>query len=187
MFSFLFCLVESIYSIISGAGKIMLITHAHSVDRIQCLGSYVTENMLSSKEVKTRIIDERKCLTAKENRFVGYWTKIKKRLAKVYVGSVAMYGAETWTVREEDERRVTAPEVWVTRKMVGMNGVDTKFEKWGCVKENRSKKSDFRNYPKKKGPGLDITLEKAVWWRGNRNGRIDRQKESEGERISCSR
>ena len=42
---------------------------------------------------------------------------LKKRLVKSLIWSVALYGAETWTLRKEDERRLEAFEMWVWRRM----------------------------------------------------------------------
>ena len=38
---------------------------------------------------------------------------LRKRLVKCYVWSVALYGAETWTLRKEDEKKLEAFEMWV--------------------------------------------------------------------------
>lgn len=42
---------------------------------------------------------------------------LRKRPVKCYVWSVATYGAETWTLRREDQRRVEALEIWIWKKM----------------------------------------------------------------------
>ena len=44
---------------------------------------------------------------------------LKKRLVKSLIWSVALYGAETWTLRKEDERRLEAFEMWVWRRRNG--------------------------------------------------------------------
>ena len=42
---------------------------------------------------------------------------MKKRIIKSMVWSVALYGAETWTIRKEDIRKIEAFEMWIWRKM----------------------------------------------------------------------
>ena len=42
---------------------------------------------------------------------------VKKKIVKTIVWSVALYGAETWTLRKEDERRLNALEMWLWRRM----------------------------------------------------------------------
>ena len=42
---------------------------------------------------------------------------LKKRLVKSLIWSVALYGAETWTLKKEDERRLESFEMWVWRRM----------------------------------------------------------------------
>src|SRR6218665_3551079 len=42
---------------------------------------------------------------------------IKKRMVKSLVWSVTLYGAETWTMRKEDVKRIEAFEMWIWRRM----------------------------------------------------------------------
>ena len=42
---------------------------------------------------------------------------VKKKIVKTVVWSVALYGAETWTLRQEDVRRLDALEMWLWRRM----------------------------------------------------------------------
>ena len=46
--------------------------------------------------------------------------KVKKKIVKTIIWSVALYGAETWTMRTEEKKRVEAFEMWVWRKMEGV-------------------------------------------------------------------
>ncbi|KAJ4452251.1 hypothetical protein ANN_03769 [Periplaneta americana] len=43
--------------------------------------------------------------------------ELKKRLKKCFVWSVALYGAETWTLRRSEEERIEAFEMWIWRRM----------------------------------------------------------------------
>ena len=46
---------------------------------------------------------------------------VKKKMAKAVVGSVAFYGAETWTLLKEDVRKLEAFEMWIWRRMEGIS------------------------------------------------------------------
>ncbi|KAJ4436735.1 hypothetical protein ANN_16867 [Periplaneta americana] len=43
--------------------------------------------------------------------------ELKKRLVKCFVWNVALYGAETWTLRRSEEKRIEAFEMWIWRRM----------------------------------------------------------------------
>jgi hypothetical protein len=41
---------------------------------------------------------------------------LRKRLVKCYVWSIALYGAETWTLRAVDQKHLVSFEIWCWRK-----------------------------------------------------------------------
>jgi hypothetical protein len=43
--------------------------------------------------------------------------ELRKKLVKCYVWSIALYGAETWTLRVMDQKHVESFEMWCWRKM----------------------------------------------------------------------
>ena len=43
-------------------------------------------------------------------------TKIKKSIIKTFVWSTAMYACETWTLKENDKKRIEAFEMWIWRR-----------------------------------------------------------------------
>jgi hypothetical protein len=43
--------------------------------------------------------------------------EMRKKLVKCYIWSVALYGAETWTLRGVDEKRLESFEMWWWRRM----------------------------------------------------------------------
>ena len=43
--------------------------------------------------------------------------EVKKKVIKTIVWSVALYGAETWILIQEDRRRLDALEMWLWRRM----------------------------------------------------------------------
>jgi hypothetical protein len=42
--------------------------------------------------------------------------KLRKKLVKCYIWSIALYGAETWTIRA-DQKHLESFEVWCWRRM----------------------------------------------------------------------
>lgn len=92
------------------------------VKEYKYLGSIITEDMRCSKEIKVRMAMAREGFKRKRGLLCGPMNKkLRKRLAKCYIWSVALYGAETWTLRKEDERRIEALEMWIWRKMEGVS------------------------------------------------------------------
>jgi len=43
--------------------------------------------------------------------------ELRKKLAKCYVWSIALYGAETWTFRAVDQKHLESFEMWCWRRM----------------------------------------------------------------------
>ena len=88
------------------------------VHQFKYLGSMITEDGRSEKEVRRRIalakdafMEHRMLLTKSLNQ------TLKKRLAKPLVWSVLLYGSEAWTLKKDDIRRLDSFEMWVWRRM----------------------------------------------------------------------
>lgn len=95
------------------------------VSSFKYLGSIITEDMRCHKEVKTRIAIAKEAFNKKRRLLCGSMDrKLRKRMAKCFIWSVALYGAETWTLRKEDERRLEAFEMWTWRRMEGIKWED---------------------------------------------------------------
>jgi hypothetical protein len=43
--------------------------------------------------------------------------ELRKKLVKCYVWSIALYGAETWTLRTVDQKHLESSEMWCWRRM----------------------------------------------------------------------
>ena len=43
--------------------------------------------------------------------------ELRKKLVKCYVWSIALYGAETWTLRAVDQKHLGSFEMWCWRRM----------------------------------------------------------------------
>jgi len=51
---------------------------------------------------------------------------LKKRIVKTLMQSVALYGAETWTLRKYKRKRLDAMEMWKFRRMETIAWTDRK-------------------------------------------------------------
>jgi hypothetical protein len=43
--------------------------------------------------------------------------ELRKKLVKCYIWNIALYGAETWTVRAVDQKHLESFEMWCWRRM----------------------------------------------------------------------
>jgi len=46
---------------------------------------------------------------------------IRKKLVKCYIQSIAVYGAETWTLQKLDQKYLDSSEMWCWRRMERIN------------------------------------------------------------------
>ena len=49
---------------------------------------------------------------------------LRKKLVKCYIWSMALYGAETWTLRVADQKHLGSFEMWCWRKMEKISWAD---------------------------------------------------------------
>ena len=65
-----------------------------------------------------RIAMAKEAFNRKRSIFRGPLEKeLSKRLVKCFVWSVVLYGAETWTLRQNEQKRSEAFEIWILRRM----------------------------------------------------------------------
>jgi hypothetical protein len=50
--------------------------------------------------------------------------ELKKNLVKCYIWSIALYGAETWTLRAVDHKHLESLEIWCWRRMEKIGWTD---------------------------------------------------------------
>jgi len=50
--------------------------------------------------------------------------ELRKKLVKCYVWSIALYGAETWTLRAMDQKHLESFEMWFWRRMEKISWTD---------------------------------------------------------------
>jgi hypothetical protein len=49
---------------------------------------------------------------------------VRKKLVRCYVWSIALYGAETWTLRATDQKQLQSFEMWCWRRMEKISWTD---------------------------------------------------------------
>ena len=82
------------------------------------MGYNINSNMNCCQEVKLRIAMAKEAFNRKRSIFCGPLEKeLRKRLLKCFEWSVALYGAETWTLRWNEQKQLEAFEMWIWRRM----------------------------------------------------------------------
>ena len=83
------------------------------------LGALLKEDGRSEKERKRRINIAKRTFQQKSKLLtshdLSYATKI--RLVKCYIWATFLYGCETWTLPESKEKKITAFEMWIYRRI----------------------------------------------------------------------
>ena len=77
----------------------------------------LTDDGTCTCEIKSRIAMAKAAFN-KKNLFTNKLDlNLRKKLVKCYVWSMALYGAETWTLRATDQKRLESFETWCWRRM----------------------------------------------------------------------
>ena len=86
----------------------------------------LTEDGRCTCEIKSRIAMAKAAFNKKKNLF--FTSKLdlnlRKRLVRCYVWSIALYVAETWTLRATDQKHLESFEMWCWRRMEKISWTD---------------------------------------------------------------
>ena len=98
------------------------------VTKFVFLGALITEDALCEKEVRRRIAMGKSAMggltSIWKDRGVTLETKVK--LVKVLVFPIVLYGAETWTMRKHERRKIDAFELWCWRRVLTVSWMERK-------------------------------------------------------------
>jgi ribosomal protein RSM22 (predicted rRNA methylase) len=84
-----------------------------NVEYFKYLGSILPNDGRCSCEIKCRIAMAKATLKKKRTLFTSTLDlEFRKKLAKCYISSIALYGAETWTLRAVDQKHLECFEMW---------------------------------------------------------------------------
>lgn len=90
------------------------------------LGSKMTNDGRCKKDIISRINQAKRAFNAKKSLLTsnGIDMKIRKRLVKGFIWSVALYACETWTIGTEERRKLESFEMWCYRRIMRIKWVD---------------------------------------------------------------
>jgi hypothetical protein len=84
-----------------------------NVDYFKYLGSLLTNDGRSTCEIKSRIAMAKAAFNKKVALFTSKMDlELRKKLVKCYIWSIALYGAETWTLQAVVQKRLESFEMW---------------------------------------------------------------------------
>jgi len=88
------------------------------VECFKYLGSILTNDGRCTCEIKSRNAMAKAAFIKKKTLFTCKLDlNLKKKLVKCYFWSMALYGAETWTLRAADQKYLEGFEMWFWRRM----------------------------------------------------------------------
>jgi hypothetical protein len=74
------------------------------VEYFNFLGSMITSDARCTREIKSTIAMAKAAFNKKKTLFTSkLYLNLRKKLVKCYIWSIALYGAETWTLRKVDQ------------------------------------------------------------------------------------
>jgi len=96
-----------------------------NVESFKYLGSILTNDGRCTCEIKCRIAMAKAAFNKKRTLFTGILDlELRKKLVKCYIWSIALYGAETWTLRVVDQKHLESIEMWCWRRMEKISWTD---------------------------------------------------------------
>src|SRR6267154_3862894 len=98
-----------------GGGVFNITVDGQRIEQVRCfkyLGSIMTENGRSDVDVKSRIAMAKDAFNQRKELLTeGLSRTQKKRMVKVLMLPVVLYGCETWTLLQDETNRLQALEV----------------------------------------------------------------------------
>ena len=89
-----------------------------NVEWFKYLGSMLTNDGRCTREIKSRIAMAKAAFSKKRTLFTSKLDlNLRKKLIKCYIWSMALYGAETWTLRAADQKYLESFEMCCWRTM----------------------------------------------------------------------
>jgi len=100
-------------------------TQLENVESFKYLCSMLTNEGRCTCEIKYRIAMAKAAFSKKRALFTSTvdW-ELRKNLVKCYIWSIALYGAETWTIRAVDQKQLESFEMWCWRRMEKISRTD---------------------------------------------------------------
>ena len=98
------------------------------VTKFVFLGALITEDGLCEKEVRRGIAMGKVAVGGLTSIWKerGVTLKTKVKLVNVFVFPIVLYGAETWTMRKHERRKIDAFELWCWRRVLRVSWMEIK-------------------------------------------------------------
>jgi hypothetical protein len=94
------------------------------MERFNYLGSQITNDARCTREIKSRVAMVKAAFNKKTLFTSRLALNLRKKLAKCYIWIIALYGAETWTLRKVDQKYLESFEMWCWRRMEKISWTD---------------------------------------------------------------
>ena len=98
------------------------------LENVECfkyLRSILTNDGRCTCEVKSRIAMAKAAFNKKKNIYTSILDfNLRKKLVECYIWSMALYGAETWTLRAAEQKHLENFEMWCWRRMEKISWTD---------------------------------------------------------------
>jgi hypothetical protein len=88
-----------------------------NVEYLSYLGSIITNDARCTSEIKSRIAMAKAAFINKTLFTIKQDLNLRTKLVKCYIWSIALYSAETWTLRKVDQKYLESFEMWCWRRM----------------------------------------------------------------------
>jgi hypothetical protein len=89
-----------------------------NVEYFNYLASMITHDSRCTSETKSRIAMAKAAFSKKKTLFTSKLElNLRKELVKCYIWSIALYGAEIWTLQKVDQKNLESFEMWCWRRM----------------------------------------------------------------------
>ena len=113
------------------------------------MGCNISSNMNCCQEVKQRTAMAKEAFNRKRSIFCGpLELELRERLVKCFAWSVALYDAETSTLRRNEQKRLEAFEMCIWRRMERVKWTD-KIKKCSCAGKSGRRKHNAGNNKKR--------------------------------------
>jgi hypothetical protein len=84
----------------------------------------ITNDARCTREIKSRIAMAKAAVNKKFLFTSKLELYLRKKLVKCYMWSIALYGAETWTLRKMDQKYLESFEMWCWRRVERISWTD---------------------------------------------------------------
>jgi hypothetical protein len=88
-----------------------------NVEYLNYLHGMITSVARCTLEINSRIAMSQAAFNTKTLFASKFYLNLGKKLVKCYIWSIALYGAETWTLRVVDQKYLESLELWCWRRM----------------------------------------------------------------------